>query len=99
MVRIEGLIYAVVELSESGMRFVVPGQTVFPVDSALEGDVLFLDESSEIVEGKVLRTEVDDNHTCEAIVHLTTGVPLKRMLAEQVRIRQQYPRFIDPSDG
>ena len=99
VVRIDGLTYPVVELSESGMRIVVSPETACPVNSPLTGHVIFSDQSSEVVEGEVLRTEVKDDDFSEAILQLTTGVSLKRMLAEQMRIRKQYPRFIDPSDG
>lgn len=98
-VRVNGLTYAVAELSESGMRIIVTPDAEFPEESALTGHMLFSDQSSEVVEGKVLRTEAGDDDSYQTIVELTSGVPLKRMLAEQMRIRNQYPRFIDPADG
>lgn len=97
MVRIDGLMYPVVELSEFGMRIVVGSETDFLMNSALSGHVVFSDQSSEVVAGEVLRAELADDDFSEVIVQLTTGVSLKRMLAEQMRIRNQYPRFIDPS--
>lgn len=99
MERIDGLMYPVVELSEFGMRIVVGSETDFLMNSALSGHVVFSDQSSEVVAGEVLRAELADDDFSEVIVQLTTGVSLKRMLAEQMRIRNQYPRFIDPLDS
>lgn len=77
------------ELSESGARVRIPGRTV-PAGERLSGIVRFADNDMIPIAGEVLRTEGD-----VTVLHLTAGVSLKRMIAEQKRLLKEYPWLFD----
>jgi hypothetical protein len=85
-VEADGLVAAVTELSEGGMR-VVAGDFRVAVGCRVAGEVCFADGEAAWVDGTVLRHDAG-----EAILQLTVGVPLARMVAEQKRLLRLYPR-------
>jgi hypothetical protein len=89
----ENRVFRVAELSEEGVRIVLAdGQPAVGV--AFAGYVRFPDDQVATVEGVVLRHE-----GAEAVVYLTVGVPLRRMLAEQQRLIRLFPTLSDtPTD-
>ncbi|MEP3481544.1 MAG: PilZ domain-containing protein [Fuerstiella sp.] len=99
VVRINGLSYPVTELSEAGVRLLVDDDTSSGLKGPLVGYLTFPDQETEVIEGEVAR--IDRNHAdqVEAILLLSQGVSLKRMISEQVRIRSDYLTLIDPADG
>lgn len=98
-VRIDGLTYAVTELSESGVRILLESDSSVSVKDRLIGHVTFFDDATEVIEGEIARIEGNTADQVEAVLHLSKGVSLKRMLSEQVRIRSEYLTLIDPADG
>ena len=98
-IRLNGLQYRVSELSEGGVRILLKDSTGAKFSGEQVGHITFADQQAEVVEGKVLRIDTTSADDVEAVLQLTTGVSLKRMLSEQVRIRSEYLRLIDPADG
>lgn len=98
-IRIDGLAYAVTELSESGVRILLEPDSSVRVNDRLIGHVTFFDQETEVIEGEIARIERNGVDQVEAILHLSKGVSLKRMLSEQVRIRSEYLTLIAPADG
>ena len=99
VVRINGLAYSVTELSEAGVRLLVDDDTSSGLKGALVGHLTFFDQETDVIEGEVARIDSNNPDQVEAILHLTKGVSLKRMISEQVRIRSEYLTLIDPADG
>jgi hypothetical protein len=83
----------VAELSESGARL-IHARWHLDTGRKIAGWIRFADGEATEVEGIVLRTEGG-----EAIVRLSVGVSLKRMLDEQRRLIQQYPILFERSDN
>lgn len=81
----DGLVAAVAELSEGGMR-VVAGDFRVAVGCRVAGEVRFADGETVWVDGTVLRHDAG-----EAVLQLEVGVPLPRMVAEQKRLLRRYP--------
>lgn len=80
----------VAELSEGGARLVVAdGEPA--VAAAVVGYVVFGDRGADRIEGTVLRHDAG-----EAVLRLSLGVPLRRMIAEQRRLLQLFPTHLDP---
>ena len=98
-IRLNGLQYWVSELSEGGVRILLEDSTGAEFSGEQVGHITFADQQAEVVEGEVLRINTTSADDVEAVLQLTTGVSLKRMLSEQVRIRSEYLRLIDPADG
>jgi hypothetical protein len=88
--------FEVAEISEEGARIVPSGSFGHHHGEAFTGVLRFSNGESDTVEGVVLRSTPD-----EVVVKLTTGVTLKRMMSEQIRLRQKYPAALrspeDPS--
>ena len=78
--------FEVAEISEEGARIVLSGPFAHDQEEPFSGVVRFSNGESESVEGVVLR--VSGN---EVVANLKRGVTLKRMMSEQIRIRQKYP--------
>lgn len=94
-VRIDGLVYSVTELSESGVRIWLQHDSSLKVKDLLIGHVAFLDGETDAIEGEITRIESNTADQVEAILHLTKVISLKRMLSEQVLIRIEYLTLID----
>jgi hypothetical protein len=84
--------FAVAELSESGGRIELK-KWQLGTGRVVTGWVRFRDGVAVSVQGTVLRTDGD-----EAILHLSVGVSLRRMLAEQKRLIRLYPQLFERSD-
>ncbi|MDG1513698.1 MAG: PilZ domain-containing protein [Mariniblastus sp.] len=82
--------YQVAEISEAGARIVLEGTFSIAPSEAFAGDVVFHDGESISIEGSVLRT-----HGNEVAVQLSKGISIKRMLAEQIWLRKEFPMFFD----
>ncbi len=93
-VRIEDRDYEVSEVSERGARIVLTGACAVPRDQPFAGVLRFRDGETGSIEGVVLRSDEK-----EMVVGLSSGVSLKRMMAEQIRLRQKYPMFFDTIEG
>ena len=97
-IRLNGLQYWVSELSEAGVRVLLEDSTGAEFSGEQVGHIMFADQQAEVVEGKVLRIDTTSADDVEAVLQLSKEVSLKRMLSEQVRIRSEYLRLIDPAD-
>lgn len=78
--------FAVVEISEMGARLLLAGSGGLPQCGPVVGFVQFHDGEMVPVEGTVLRVE-----GAQAVLQLSAGIGLPRMLAEQRRLLQLYP--------
>ena len=85
-VRIEDRDYELSELSEGGAK-ILPGDAgAVPRDQTFAGVIRFRDGETVAIEGVVLRSEEE-----EMIVRFSSGVSMKHMVAEQIRLQQKYP--------
>lgn len=86
-VLVNGLKYEVIDLSEQGMKFIC-NRTYAPAkDSAFNGTVFFKDGKSFNVSGRVLRYDPTNDH---CVVLLTKGIPLPKMIEEQLHLIRKY---------
>jgi hypothetical protein len=83
--------YAVVEISEMGARVLIAGREPLPQQGPVAGLIRFHDGELVAVQGTVLRVEA-----AQAVLKLTVGISLPRMLVEQRRLLQLYPTLFDP---
>jgi hypothetical protein len=83
--------YAVVEISEMGARVLIAGLEPLPQQGPVAGLIRFHDGELVAVQGTVLRVEA-----AQAVLKLTVGISLPRMLVEQRRLLQLYPTLFDP---
>ncbi|MGY3570013.1 PilZ domain-containing protein [Vibrio sp. SCSIO 43135] len=88
VVRVQGDLYHVSEVSEKGIRVVVNQSSSFHQGFQLRGILDLHDESQVQIEGAILR--LDNN---EIIVQLTRGPSFKDMVQEQRHIRNKYPTY------
>src|SRR5581483_2837076 len=84
--------YEVVELSETGARVLVGAG--LPQSGPVAGSVQFGDGELVPIEGTVLRVEGS-----QAVLRLSVGVSLRRMLDERRRLLRRYPTLFDESRG
>ena len=87
---IDDVTYQVAEISEAGVRIVLAGTFSISPSAAFAGDIKFHDGEKVSIEGLVLRT-----HGNEVAVQLSSGISIKRMLAEQIWLRNEFPMFFD----
>jgi hypothetical protein len=85
--------FEVSEISEEGARIVLSRPFGHDRDEPFTGVLQFSNGESDPVEGVVLRSTQD-----EVVANLTSGVTLKRMMSEQIRIRQKYPTTLRSSE-
>ncbi len=85
--------FEVSEVSEEGARIVLSGPFDHDRENPFTGVLRFSNGESDTVEGVILRASES-----ELVANLQRGVSLKRMLSEQVRIRQKYPK-VRPSSS
>ncbi|MGZ0172224.1 MAG: PilZ domain-containing protein [Planctomycetales bacterium] len=78
--------FDVSEVSEAGARIVISAPVGLSDSEAFTGTIKFRTGETDSGEGKILRSSEN-----EIVAELTTGISLKRMMAEQIRIRQKYP--------
>jgi hypothetical protein len=85
-----GCTYEVSEISEGGVRIMLAKGCAVRLHQTFAGVLRFKDGDTTPVVGVVLRWEGD-----EMVVKLSQGISLKRMIAEQSRIRKKYPMFLE----
>lgn len=74
------------EISEEGARIVLAGPCMIDQEQSFTGVIRFHDDEADSVDGVVLRSSEN-----ELVANLTRGVSMKRMMSEQIRLRQKYP--------
>lgn len=84
--RIDDQEFDVSEVSEAGVRIVIASQVELADAEVFTGTITFRSGEKESVEGTILRSSEN-----EIVANLTIGISLKRMMAEQIRIRRKYP--------
>ena len=85
--------FVVSEVSEEGARIVISGSCSLDPNKPFSGVLTFPTGETESIKGSVLRST--DN---EIVANLTSGISLKRMTAEQIRLRQKYPPVAGTTD-
>lgn len=88
-----GCCYEVSEISEGGVRIMLAGGCAVRLGQAFAGVLRFKDGGTHPIVGVVIR--LDDS---EIVVQLSKGISLKRMIAEQSRLRKRYPMFFDSAE-
>jgi len=86
----QGCCYEVSEISEGGVRVILAGGCAVRLRQTFAGVLRFKDGGNEPIVGVVIRFD----HS-EIVVKLSKGISLKRMIAEQSRVRKKYPMFFD----
>lgn len=85
--------FVVSEISEEGARIVLSGPFDHDHEEPFSGILRFSNGESDTIEGVVLRASES-----ELVANLKPGVTLKRMMSEQIRMRQKYPTTLPSSD-
>jgi hypothetical protein len=85
-IKINGMNYAVIDMAENGIRFYNPLHQRMP-EGPLAAQVEFQDGEQIKVTARVLRYE-----PLMVTVFLNQGIPLQRMLAEQIHIQKTSPK-------
>lgn len=78
--------FEVSEISEEGARIILSDPCTIDQGQPFEGVLCFPDDEKDSIEGVILRSSDD-----ELVANLTRGVSMKRMMSEQIRLRQKYP--------
>jgi hypothetical protein len=91
--KIERNIFTVIELSEQGAQIEVGRQHGFVLNQPLAGELHFKNGECDSINGFVLRTE-----DTTVVIGLVDGISIKRILDEQIRLRQQYPQLYRSND-
>ena len=74
------------EIAEHGIRIVKHGETVV-IGEDFRGTLVFREGDSLSVSGKILRDEGE-----EYVIYLDRGIPLKKVMSEQLYLLRKYPR-------
>jgi hypothetical protein len=88
ILKLEGNAYEITEIAEKGVKFLCKQPWVFKRGLEVQFNIKFRDNEMLDLEGEMLR--VDGN---TAIISLSEGVPLGRIVQEQRYIRAKYPDF------
>ncbi len=88
--RVNGRDYEVVEISEGGARLRYGEGLPERPETPVSGRIKFSDGAETEVAGVVLR-KVEGG----IVVVLSKGISFRRMLVEQVHLKERYPRFFD----
>ena len=86
----KGLHYEVAEVSEGGLMILLGDGCAVRLGQSFVGVVRFQDGETNSIVGVVLR--IDENRMA---VKLSKGISLRRMMAEQIRLRKKYPMFFE----
>lgn len=81
--------HEVVEIAEGGIRIVVSRGEAMQLGDSFGGDICFHDALVEHVEGEVFRLD-----NALAVVKLSTGLSLHRVMLEKAYILRKYPKFV-----
>jgi hypothetical protein len=90
----KGRYYEVSEVSEGGIMILLGDGCAVRLGQSFVGVIRFQDGETNSIVGVVLR--IDEN---KMVVKLSKGVSLRRMMAEQIRIRKKYPMFFESNVG
>lgn len=85
--------FEVSEISEEGARIVLSRPFHRAENESFTGVIQFQDGQTESVAGVVLRSTES-----EVVANLSQGISLKRMMAEQIQIRKNFPTALRPDD-
>lgn len=86
-VLISGLRYEVIDASEQGLKFRCNNTITPEKNSLFRGTVFFQDGKNYEVSGTVLRYDPESDH---CVVLLTKGIPLAKMIEEQLLLIRKY---------
>lgn len=89
IMEVDGRQHQVVEIAEGGIRIVVNRDESMQVGNPFAGEISFHDKVSERVQGEVLRLDAE-----LAVIKLSLGLSLHRVVVEQAYIQKKYPMFI-----
>lgn len=86
---VRGREHQVLEIAEGGIRIVVNRGADMQVGDAFGGEIHFHDNDIERVDGEILRLNEK-----LAVIKLSVGLSLHRVMFEQTYIQKKYPMFI-----
>lgn len=86
-IRANGTQFEVIEASEAGLKFNCNGTFVPILGTPFKGTVFFRDGKTFELQGKILRFDKANDH---CVVHLTKGIPLAKMIEEQLLLIRKY---------
>jgi hypothetical protein len=86
-VLVNGHQYEVVDVSEQGMKFKCQNKITPDKDSPFKATVFFKDGKSFDVSGTILRYDAEQD---QCVVQLTKGIPLAKMIEEQLLLIRKY---------
>ena len=81
--------YEVLDISEKGTRIKIPGGDKLTLGQPVKGALRFRDGAIVPIEGEVSRIDGD-----QGALKLTSGISLRRMMAEQRQILQRHPETL-----
>lgn len=90
---IDDIDYIVQELSEGGMKVLFDKENELPADFPFSGLIRYIDGEEVEVTGKVLRT---NDHGFS--VQFEKGVGMRRIVADQIRLKKKYPLLFDKAE-
>jgi hypothetical protein len=90
----KGRYYEATEVSEGGVMILLGDGCAVRMGQSFVGVIQFQDGETNPIVGVVLR--IDEN---KMVVKLSKGISLRRMMAEQIRLRKKYPMFFDGNAG
>lgn len=79
--------YAVVEISERGLRLKLSAAKALASHEDFRGSIRFQDDVSLEIRGHVLRADGED-----LVIQLTQGISFGRMVTEQMWLHRHYPQ-------
>jgi hypothetical protein len=86
-VLVNGLQFEVIDASEGGLKFNCKFSFAPAKDSPFKGTIFFRDGKSFDIQGTVIRYDKTNDH---CIVQLTKGIPLAKMIEEQLLLIRKY---------
>jgi len=86
-VLINGVQYEVIDVSEKGLKFKCNNTITPDKDAPFKGTVFFKDKKNFDVAGSILRFDAENDY---CVVILTKGIPLAKMIEEQLILIRKY---------
>jgi hypothetical protein len=90
----KGRYYEAAEVSEGGVMILLGDGCAVRLGQSFVGVIQFQDGETNSIVGVVLR--IDET---KMAVKLSKGISLRRMMAEQIRLRKKYPMLFDSKAG
>jgi len=90
----KGRDYEVTEVSEGGVMILLGDGCAVRLGQSFVGVIQFQDGETNPIVGVVLRIAAN-----KMAVKLSKGISLRRMMAEQIRLRKKYPMFFEGKAG